>query len=223
MNETSIELLVFIGIFFDPEDADNTLLRNMDELKDYTVSYPRRHTVNTSRDNLTTRLRAAFWDVMPRNLQTVVSAQIGSTWHVSNYLPYRTVPPDDTRAWSSWRKENLQGKPNYTQKTCPGATLPYTNHTRPELGSKPGRRRGKPANRLSYKAVRGRNAVTRYQAECQASVTEVGHPISGKTLLTTGSFSGPALPMPFMPRLHQLMASTGNGRGRTPHSQQQAH
>jgi hypothetical protein len=48
------------------------------------------------------------------------------------------------------------GKPKYSEKTCPNATLSTTNSTLPYLGSNPGRRGGKPAtNRLSYgRAIR---------------------------------------------------------------------
>jgi hypothetical protein len=53
-----------------------------------------------------------------------------------------------------WWNENWQGKPKYTEKTCPSATLSTTNHTWPDLGSNPGRRGGNPAsNRLSYGAA----------------------------------------------------------------------
>jgi hypothetical protein len=50
-----------------------------------------------------------------------------------------------------WWNENLQGKPKYSEETCPGATLSTTNPTRLYLLSNPGRHGGKPAtNRLSY-------------------------------------------------------------------------
>jgi hypothetical protein len=61
--------------------------------------------------------------------------------------------PDDKRwwLWSSLRNANWQGKPKYSEKTCPSITLPTTNPTWPDPGSNPGRRGGKPAtNRLSY-------------------------------------------------------------------------
>jgi hypothetical protein len=46
---------------------------------------------------------------------------------------------------------NWQGKPKYSEKTCPGATLSTTNPTWPDPGLNPGCRGGKPAtNRLSY-------------------------------------------------------------------------
>jgi hypothetical protein len=51
---------------------------------------------------------------------------------------------------SRWN-ENWHGKPKYSKKAYPGATLSTTNPTWRGLGSNPGRRGGKPAtNRLSY-------------------------------------------------------------------------
>jgi hypothetical protein len=62
-----------------------------------------------------------------------------------------TVWPIVPAVWSSRWNENWQRKPKYSEKTCPCATLSTTNPTRPELGSSPGRRGGKPAtNRLCY-------------------------------------------------------------------------
>jgi hypothetical protein len=50
-----------------------------------------------------------------------------------------------------WWNEDRQGKPKYSEKTCPSATLSTTNPTWPDPGSNPHRRGGKPAtNRLSY-------------------------------------------------------------------------
>jgi hypothetical protein len=52
--------------------------------------------------------------------------------------------------WRNWWNEDWQGKPNYSEKTCPSATLSTTNPTWPDPGANPGRRGGKPAtNRLS--------------------------------------------------------------------------
>jgi hypothetical protein len=49
---------------------------------------------------------------------------------------------------------NWQGKPKYSEKTCPGATLSTTNSTWSDPGSNPDRRGGKPAiNCLSYGAA----------------------------------------------------------------------
>jgi hypothetical protein len=64
------------------------------------------------------------------------------------------VPAPDERWWwvcSSRWNENWQGKPKYSEKTCPSATLFTTNPTWHDLGSNPGRRYGKPATKcLSY-------------------------------------------------------------------------
>jgi hypothetical protein len=50
----------------------------------------------------------------------------------------------------------LGGETNYSQKTCPHATLSTTNPTWPDLGWNPGRRVGKPAtDRLSYGTAHG--------------------------------------------------------------------
>jgi hypothetical protein len=57
--------------------------------------------------------------------------------------------------WRIWWNE-WQGKPKYSEKTCPGATLSTTNPTWPDPGSNLGRRGGKPAtNRFSYGAAQG--------------------------------------------------------------------
>jgi hypothetical protein len=63
------------------------------------------------------------------------------------------VPAPDDRWWVCSRRwnEKWQGKPKYSEKTCPSATLSITNPTWPDLSSNPGFRGGKPAtNRLSY-------------------------------------------------------------------------
>jgi hypothetical protein len=66
--------------------------------------------------------------------------------YCSHYWPI--VPAPDDRwgwLWKNWWNENWQGKPKYSEKTCP------TNPTWLNLGLNPGRRGGKPAtNRLSY-------------------------------------------------------------------------
>jgi hypothetical protein len=65
--------------------------------------------------------------------------------------------PDDRWVWSMWWIENWQGKPNYSEKTCPSATWYTTNPTWPDIRSNPGRCCGKQAtNSLSYgTALRG--------------------------------------------------------------------
>jgi hypothetical protein len=74
-----------------------------------------------------------------------------STWYVGHCWPIVPASNDRWWLWSSWRNEDWQGKPKYSEKTCPSATLSTTNPTWPDLGSNPGRRGGKAAtNRLSY-------------------------------------------------------------------------
>jgi hypothetical protein len=60
---------------------------------------------------------------------------------------------DDGWWWWMWssRWNEWQGKPNYSEKTCPSAALSTTNPTWSDLGSNPSRRSGKTAIiRLSY-------------------------------------------------------------------------
>jgi hypothetical protein len=66
-------------------------------------------------------------------------------------LAYCTAPNDRWGwLWSNWWNEDWQGKPKYSEKTCPSATLSTTNPTWPYPCSNTGRRGGKPAtNRLS--------------------------------------------------------------------------
>jgi hypothetical protein len=53
------------------------------------------------------------------------------------------------------RMKDWQGKPKYSEKTCPSATLSTKNPTWPDPGSNPGRRDRKPAtNRLNYGAAK---------------------------------------------------------------------
>jgi hypothetical protein len=67
------------------------------------------------------------------------------------------VPAPDDRWWWLWSSrwnENWQGKPKYSERAYPSATLSTTNPAWPHLGSNPGNRGGKPAaNRLSYGAA----------------------------------------------------------------------
>jgi hypothetical protein len=64
------------------------------------------------------------------------------------------VPAPDDRWWRMWSSRcfaNWQGKPMYSEKTCPSATLSTKNPTWPDLGSNQGRGGGKPStNGLSY-------------------------------------------------------------------------
>jgi hypothetical protein len=65
---------------------------------------------------------------------------------------------DDRRQWmwSNWWNEDWQGKPKYSEKTCPSATLSTTTLTWPDPGLNPACRSGKPVtNRLSYGTALG--------------------------------------------------------------------
>jgi hypothetical protein len=68
--------------------------------------------------------------------------------------PIVPAPDDRWWVWSSRWNENWQGKPKYSEKTYPSATLSTTNPTWPDLGSILGRCGGKlVTNRLSYGTV----------------------------------------------------------------------
>jgi hypothetical protein len=65
--------------------------------------------------------------------------------------PIVSAPDDRWWVWSSRWNENWQGKPKYSEETCPSANLSTTNPTWPDLGSNLGRSGGKPAtNRRVY-------------------------------------------------------------------------
>jgi hypothetical protein len=74
-------------------------------------------------------------------------------WDWVHYWPI--LPALDNRwLWSNWWNEDWQGKPKYTEKTCPSATLFTINPTGPDPGPNLARRGGKPAsNTLSYGAA----------------------------------------------------------------------
>jgi hypothetical protein len=74
---------------------------------------------------------------------------IGSTRHCGHQQAY-CASPGWLWWWRNWWNHDWQGKPNYSEETCPSAALSITNPTCcPDAN--PGRRGGKPAtNRLSY-------------------------------------------------------------------------
>jgi hypothetical protein len=77
----------------------------------------------------------------------------GSTRHVGHWMAYCTCP-GWLWWWRIWWNEEWQGKPKYSEKTCPIVSLSTTNPTWPDPGANPGRRGGKPGtNSLSYGAV----------------------------------------------------------------------
>jgi hypothetical protein len=81
--------------------------------------------------------------------------QTGSTRHRDHLLSYCACP-----GWLwGWRiirwNKDRQGKPKYSEKTCPSASLSITNPTWPDPGLNPGHRGGKPTtNRFSYGAAK---------------------------------------------------------------------
>jgi hypothetical protein len=78
--------------------------------------------------------------------------QTGSTRHVGHLLAYCTCT-GWLWEWRIWWNE-WQGKPKYSEKTCPDATLSTINSTWPDPELNPGRRGGKSAtNRFSYGAA----------------------------------------------------------------------
>jgi hypothetical protein len=79
--------------------------------------------------------------------------QTRSTRHVGHWMSYCTYSGWFWRC-RIWRNKDWQGKPKYSEKTYPSATLSTTNPTWPDRGSNPGRRGEKPpTNRLSYGAA----------------------------------------------------------------------
>jgi hypothetical protein len=79
---------------------------------------------------------------------TYVTRYCGHFWPI--------VQPDDRWGWlwSNWWNGDWQGKPKYSEKTCPSAIVSTTNPTWPDPGANSGRCGGKPAtNRLSYDAA----------------------------------------------------------------------
>jgi hypothetical protein len=79
--------------------------------------------------------------------------QTGSTRHVGHLMAYCTCP-GWLSGWRIWWNEDWQGKPKYSEKSCPSTTLSTTNPTWADPDSNPGLRGVKPAtNRLSYGAA----------------------------------------------------------------------
>jgi hypothetical protein len=100
----------------------------------------------TSTDHDTVFLVDAFFFSFSGWGETESTCYVGQCWPIVR-------APDDRWwwLWSSRWNEDWQGRPKYSERTCPSATLSTTNPTGPDLGSNPGRRGGKPAsNRLSY-------------------------------------------------------------------------
>jgi hypothetical protein len=100
-----------------------------------------------------------------------------STWYVGHCWPIVPAPDDRWWLWSSRWNENWQGKPKYSEETCPSATLSTTNPTSPDLLSNPGHRGGKPTtNRLSYGTAPGIQVILRLWPQqlrgCSVGITD---------------------------------------------------
>jgi hypothetical protein len=68
-------------------------------------------------------------DYKPRSLVFSFS-ETESTWYCGHYWPIVPVPDDRWWwLWSNWWNEDWQGKPKYSEKTCPSAILSTTNPT----------------------------------------------------------------------------------------------
>jgi hypothetical protein len=106
----------------------DTFLRNVGSHKIYTAPHPRRR--HSSTNDLVS------WG----GVRLCPLGTSATNWPI--------VPAPDYRRWWVWssrRNKNWQGKPKYSEKTCPSATLSTTNPTWPDLGSNLGRRGVKPA------------------------------------------------------------------------------
>jgi hypothetical protein len=81
--------------------------------------------------------------------------------------PIVPAPDNRWRVWTSRWNENCKGKPKYSEKICPSATLSTTNPTSPDVGLNPGNRSGKSTNnRLSY-SMASRKSLTLHEIEMQ--------------------------------------------------------
>jgi hypothetical protein len=118
-------------------------------------------------------LNANFWPIkwignVPRKIFVKIVLTVDWHFHSVVYFFYLVswggvrltsatnwaiVPAPNDRWWWMWSSgwnENRQGKPKYSQKTCPSSTLSTTYSTWRDVGSNPGRRGGTPAtHRLS--------------------------------------------------------------------------
>jgi hypothetical protein len=86
------------------------------------------------------------------------------SWYCGHYWPI--VPAPDDRWWWLWRNwwdEEWQGKPKYSEKTCPSAILSTTNPTWLDPGLNPGRRSG--SQRLTAWAMARPHYLLTYGAE----------------------------------------------------------
>jgi hypothetical protein len=75
-------------------------------------------------------------------------------------LLYQSFMVDDDECGAVGGMRIGRGKPKYSEKTCPSATLSTRNTTWPDLGSSPDRRGGKPArNHLNYGTAHSKHLI----------------------------------------------------------------
>jgi hypothetical protein len=96
-----------------------------------------------------------FWYVEPVLRLFFLVGWDWVSWYCGHYWPIVPAPDDSWWwLWRNWWNEDWQGKPKYSEKTCPSVTLSTTNPTWLDPGLNLGRRVGKPAtNRLSCGAA----------------------------------------------------------------------
>jgi hypothetical protein len=100
------------------------------------------------KDSTSRHKRRSKWGKTYVYIVSFIASGVGlSPLYCGRFWPI--VPAPDDRwgwLWSNWWNEDWQGIPKYSEKNCPSATLSTTNPTWPDLGSNPGRRRGKPGD-----------------------------------------------------------------------------
>jgi hypothetical protein len=102
-----------------------------------------------------------FWEMKLQEFQLNREASIFFLFvrwdfgYCGHYWPIVPAPGDRWWwLWRNWWNEDWQGKPKYSEKTCPSVILSTTNPTWLDPALNPGRRGGKPGtNHLSYSAA----------------------------------------------------------------------
>jgi hypothetical protein len=119
--------LWMLGLHFYPDEGGNTLLWNTSKLlPDYTA--PRRHSCLQYRYDLNSYKFDELW--MARNRVCFLGWCGVWDWvHLVSRPLFGLLYQPRSSRWD----ENRQGKPKYSEKTCPSATLSTTNPTWPGL------------------------------------------------------------------------------------------
>jgi hypothetical protein len=82
----------------------------------------------------------AVWALWEEQCLLFIASRVGlSLFYWGHLWPILPAPGDRWGwLWSIWWNEDWQGKPKYSKKTSPSATLSTTNPTWPDPGSNPG-------------------------------------------------------------------------------------